>query len=383
MRDSDEYKLDFILKDLRTSLKVLFISTTNRCNLNCIHCGTNAGSNGNEFLSEDQLRNIIQKFALAGGREIVLTGGEPLLRKDFLETITFAIDQNLGVSVETNGILLKRKLVNRLSALADKIHFCISLDGYSSESHDWFRKKPGAFLEVIKNIEYCLSKNFLISVSTILHRKNIHEIEGLTNYLLYNLSVHHRLVPYISKFGRGILESGRDAALSNKEVLAFLKKTYYPLYRKALENKKDSLLFIDLPKAILPDYVNFFSNCGWGLSMAGINTEGQFGICHRTTKDSRFTIPGNDSTQGLDFKHAFHQHQTFTEVRDIDRSNLKGICSNCKFNLECRGHCRLLAYHIYNDIYAPYPVCQNLYREGLFPNKSMIDKSKKCDYSQT
>jgi AdoMet-dependent heme synthase len=377
---SNDFKFDFILRDIQTKLKILFISLTNKCNLNCLHCGTGAGRLGLDVLKTNGVKDIIWQFANMGGEHLVITGGEPLLRNDFLDILLFALNSNLQVNIETNGLLLNPELLNQIRIYNKQLHFCVSLDGFSSDSHDWFRRKNGAFKIALKNLENYLSSDIAMSVSTILHKKNIPEIKRMTEYLVFKLNIMQRVVPFISTFGRGSGAAAREASLSNHEVFAFLDKIYFPLYQRAKQAGLEKLMFVDLPKALLPPYIKVSSDCGWGLTMAGINTNGQLGICHRIEPDSRFSVQGISIRKRINLQDSWNNHKVFREIRGVDRSTLTGVCSNCKFNLMCRGHCRLLAFNTYNNIYAPYPVCQSIYNDGLFPEKSLIDIKKDCTY---
>jgi radical SAM protein with 4Fe4S-binding SPASM domain len=381
MKESKYNELDFIFKDIQIKLEALFISVTNKCNLNCMHCGPDSHSKNKHLIKKEDFISLIRQFRKMGGKVVSFTGGEPFTRKDFLEIVKYTIDHKLKIIIETNGLLINSEITNRLAAFRKSIRFCISIDGFSSYSNDWFRRKQAAFESVMKNLELLETAGISYVVTTVMHNRNRDEIEEMTEYFVFKKHIMHRLVPYISRFGRGASEETRLIALNNREVMKFLHEIYLPLYIRAKQQGLEKLMFIDLPRAILPEDIDIFSVCGWGFTMAGINPDGQLGICHRANNGSALVI--QESILGNNFKLSdyWFGHQLFRELRDIDEKNIKGVCSNCKYNAYCKGHCRLAAFTAYKDMHAPYPVCQELYEEGLFPIGSLIDKTKDSSWS--
>jgi MoaA/NifB/PqqE/SkfB family radical SAM enzyme len=124
-------------------LKWLAFEVTPKCNLNCIHCRTNASSNLQEILTYKQITKTINEIDKRFKPVLVLTGGEPLLRADIFEIASFAKSKNWRIGLATNGTL-----VDETTAIKIKAHFDIvslSLDGSNPEIHDNFRAQKGAF----------------------------------------------------------------------------------------------------------------------------------------------------------------------------------------------------------------------------------------------
>lgn len=111
------------------------IALTNRCNLQCKHCATNAKTvNGKDFLNAKDIKEIIDKLTLCHVKSIILSGGEPLIRNDFFEILHYIRekDRNVKITLMTNALLINRVNVKDIAENVDSID--ISLDGYDDES---------------------------------------------------------------------------------------------------------------------------------------------------------------------------------------------------------------------------------------------------------
>ena len=328
----------------------------------------------------DEITSVIEQFHRIGGKYLVLSGGEPFTFDRVYEILEFACALNLKVGIETNGLVINKPRLQPLYKYSKNLRFLFSLDGFSPESNDWFRQKEGAFTNTKRQINWLTERGFLVSVSTVMNNRNLHEVEDMINHFVFEKKMHYRIVPYISMFGRGAESLARAAALDNATIIDFLYNKFYPLYLSAKKADLDHFMFFDIPKAILPEDMDMLSQCGWAHTMAGINPNGEFGICHRTVPGTFFSIRNESCEAGINMGHLWSTHSLSQDLRTVNADTLTGVCSNCKYNFECRGHCRLAAYNSYNSIYAPYPVCQALYEEGLFPVRSLVNQQLDCRY---
>jgi MoaA/NifB/PqqE/SkfB family radical SAM enzyme len=130
----------------------VYFSLTNRCNLKCKMCEVSKSSTSQESeLSTDKVKDIIMQIRGMGINHIIFSGGEPLLRKDLVEIIKFAHENNIQmVDLITNGTMLDDAIMKELVE-AGLNHFGISIDGLSQTSSGI--RGPGVFEKVIKNID--------------------------------------------------------------------------------------------------------------------------------------------------------------------------------------------------------------------------------------
>ncbi|MDO8944743.1 MAG: radical SAM protein, partial [Desulfobacterales bacterium] len=118
---------------------------TRRCNLNCIHCRASSGmtSHDTDFTTEEA-KTLLDDIAEVSTPVMVLSGGEPLLRKDLFEIAKYGTGKGFRMCIATNGTLVTDDIVGKMKDAGVKI-CSLSLDGSTAAVHDDFRQQPGAF----------------------------------------------------------------------------------------------------------------------------------------------------------------------------------------------------------------------------------------------
>jgi len=165
-------------------LNYLFWECTSRCNLNCLHCGSDCSKNGKvaDMPLKDFLTALDSIETKPDNFQVVLTGGEPLLRNDIELCGREIRKRGVRWSMVTNGYLYDRQrhisLLNAgLGALT------ISLDGLE-ESHNWLRNSKYSFSSVDRAINLAVSSSRLnFDVVTCVNKRNFTELPSLYNYL--------------------------------------------------------------------------------------------------------------------------------------------------------------------------------------------------------
>ena len=156
---------------------------TGRCNFNCIHCFAAAGTAPTTGeLNLDGCLRIIDEFEHAGIQRVYLTGGEPLLRSDFLD-ITEALAQH-GIRVEsigTNGSLVTDEFLDALEAQGHRPNFLVSFDGIGH--HDWMRGVKGAEERTLAGIRRIKAHGLRVSATSCLSRGNLDTVRETTRLL--------------------------------------------------------------------------------------------------------------------------------------------------------------------------------------------------------
>lgn len=147
-------------------------SITHRCNLKCIHCMVEAEcGNGEDYFSTEEVMKNLDVIIGAKPNSITITGGEPLVRKDFWE-ISEYLKKNFNGKIDlmTNATLITEEVAIRLIRLYDS--FDISIDGVNEETCALIRGK-GVFDKTIKAINYLKNAGAKkISTSMVLTAEN-------------------------------------------------------------------------------------------------------------------------------------------------------------------------------------------------------------------
>lgn len=158
------------------------LALTYRCNNNCSHC-YNARPRNFPELSTDKWKKVIDRCWEVGIPHIIFTGGEPTLRDDLSELVSYA--QNLGqiTGINTNGRrLADRDFVHHLVSFGLD-HVQITLESAIPEEHDHLVCHPGAWKETVAGIRNALDSNLYVMTNTTLLRDNADHLEETLAFL--------------------------------------------------------------------------------------------------------------------------------------------------------------------------------------------------------
>lgn len=166
----------------RSYIAYVHWAITGKCNYRCKHCYMYSPLARFPEPSFEECCRIIQSMQDAGVRSLALTGGEPLVRTDFLKIVQEIADHGIRVdSIYTNGALVTDQLLDELERLGQKPRFHISFDGL--EYHDWLRGIPGAKDSALRAIACCRKHGNSIYAAMCVHRKNRDEMLSTVKFL--------------------------------------------------------------------------------------------------------------------------------------------------------------------------------------------------------
>ncbi|MBR3245016.1 MAG: radical SAM protein [Parasporobacterium sp.] len=163
-------------------LRFLFLELTLRCNERCLHCGSSCGDVKSEELTFQQYRKILDEVAEDFDLhtfQLCITGGEPLLRKDFFDIMGYANELGYSWGMTSNATLIDSGIARKLRESGMKT-ISVSIDGLP-KSHDAFRRTPGGYEKAMKGIEALISEGGFqaIQVTTVLNHSNMDELDAL------------------------------------------------------------------------------------------------------------------------------------------------------------------------------------------------------------
>lgn len=155
--------------------RLIGIQLTNRCNLKCIHCcvdADNVDDKGKE-LSTEEMINTFDKVIKWNPERVMLSGGEPMLRKDFMFLLNYLRENYMGkISLSTNSLLINENNIKNLIESCD--NFDISIDGVDEETCSVIRGK-GVFGKVCQKVDMIKKHGCdKISLSMVFADKNQH-----------------------------------------------------------------------------------------------------------------------------------------------------------------------------------------------------------------
>ncbi len=349
---------------------------TYRCNLACEHCYLDAGgtplvdtenfADRSELGTEECFRVIDEIAAFAPECITILTGGEPLLRRDILEIVRRASERGLWVVVGTNGVKITENVATRL-AEAGARGLSLSLDALDPDRHDRFRKVRGAWRNTVEGAEILNRTGLPFIVQTTAGSHNLGELDAIADFAHDRLAAKVWNLYFLVPTGRGQFVSDITPAQYD-EVLASLYRIQRKYDRRMLVNAKCAPHYIktvlenagEQTDPILADaepawrgsspirtYSGGAGGCPAGTHYMGIRPNGDVTPCPYLP-----VFAGTLRSSSL--ADLWTSSGLFADIRR--RTSLGGRCGACEMNGHCGG-CRARAYGMTGDLMAEDPLC--------------------------
>ncbi|MDZ7722022.1 MAG: radical SAM protein [candidate division KSB1 bacterium] len=170
------------------------LTLTYRCNNDCRHCWVREAPGDpkkKEELSTEEWIDLIDQARAMGTREWSITGGEPMLRPDFLEIFQQATRQYRRYSLNTNGTFLTPKIAKQIAA-NPKGRIMVALYGATEDVNDHITRNPGSYQAALRGMRYLKEAGVKFEVQIVPMRDNIHQLEDM-KALAETISPHWRL----------------------------------------------------------------------------------------------------------------------------------------------------------------------------------------------
>jgi MoaA/NifB/PqqE/SkfB family radical SAM enzyme len=209
---------------------------TRRCNYRCRSCGVWRESNIGKELSFNEIKRGLDVLRKLGVVELVLSGGNPLLRDDIDKIIEYA-SRHFITTVYDNGSMVAKKI----DALRKADFVAISLDTLDEKKFDYIKGVPGAWKKAISGIETLQKEDISVVISPTISQFNLYEIVNLTKYFIargipvlyclysYDFPLENRLFG-IGKKSDGFEITDRQAMVKVCDELIELKDKYQGLF---------------------------------------------------------------------------------------------------------------------------------------------------------
>ncbi len=362
---------------------------TYRCNLACEHCYLDAGgtpmvgtenfADRSELGTEECFRVVDEIAAFAPECVTILTGGEPLLRRDILEIVRRAAERGLWVVVGTNGVRISENVARRL-AEAGARGLSLSLDALDPDRHDRFRRVRGAWQNTVDGAEILHRAGLPFIVQTTAGSHNLGELDAIADFAHDRLAAKVWNLYFLVPTGRGQFVSDMSPAQYD-EVLASLHRIQRKYDRRMLVNAKCAPHYIKtvlenasgpregpeiavetipVPTEAEPagtiswrgaspirTYSGGAGGCPAGTHYMGIRPNGDVTPCP-------YLPVFAGSLRSAKLADLWTSSGLFTDIRR--RTSLGGRCGECELSSHCGG-CRARAYGMSGDLMAEDPLC--------------------------
>lgn len=324
---------------------------TKQCNLYCEHCYRDSEQRQYEGeLTTEEGKRLIKEIAQAGFRILVLSGGEPLIRKDIFEFASYAKSVGLRPVVGTNGTLITAELARTMKESGIEA-VAISIDDLCGEKHDIFRNTPGCFEKALMGIDHCIKAGIRVQINSTVTKANKESILQITDLAKsVGASAHHPF--FLVEVGRG----------DNLGHLSLEHKEYIKLIHEVLDKQLDTEL--ELKPTCAPQFMSFAKQrdmkmrftrgCIAGIGYCCILPNGDVHICPY--------LPikvGN--VRESSFDQVWRESEIFNDLRNFDK--YKGKCGTCA-NISICGGCRARAYKKTGDFLEEDPAADYCYKNS-------------------
>lgn len=272
----------FFTEEARKGLRSLIFSITNKCPLNCQHCFEWYNLNKEEKLKTEDLVRIVHKYQDFGTTQIMLSGGEPMLRVNDIYKLLTAAKDGTDFWIITSGLGMTKERAQKLKNVG-LTGIMVSLDHYDKEKHNSFRGFENAYSSAIEAIFYA-NEVGLVTTLSLCATKTFVTHENLIAYMELAKELGVSFVQILEPRAVGRYE-GEDVSLNEKQQV--LIQNIYLEYNS-------SKLFTDYPLIHYLGYHQRKAGCfGAGDRFFYIDTEGDAHVCPYCTNKIANTLEYN------------------------------------------------------------------------------------------
>lgn len=165
-------------------LRLVFWETTKACNLACRHCrAVPRTSLGPDELSTRGAFDLIDAIAEVARPVLVLSGGEPLFRRDIFDIAEYGVHRGFRMALASNGTLIDSVTARRIVG-AGFSRVAVSIDGARPETHDRFRGASGSHARALDGLRRVRDEGVSIQINSTIARHNVAELPALLDLAL-------------------------------------------------------------------------------------------------------------------------------------------------------------------------------------------------------
>ncbi len=364
--------------------RLVFWELTTGCNLRCIHCRASAS----ELMSPDDLTygeccRIIDEIAEFAPLILVLSGGEPLWRRDVFDIAKRARSKNIRVALATNGTLVDEAMAHRIKESGIE-RVSISLDGADRGTHDTFRGHSGAFDAAVYGLKCLKQVGLSTQINATISQHNVHQLPQLLNLALsLGVDAFHLFLLVPVGCGLTIAEDQSIKGDEAEKILSWfyersldsgieMKATCAPHYYRIVRQRRAEARRAGLAVPELPGAHGHHSRGGGlahhhgGASGADVPSMNQMtrgclagsGVCFIShlgeVQPCGYLPTSAGNLRQMKFREIWQDSELFHTLRDLN--NLTGKCGCCEFKQVCMG-CRARAYGMTGDFLGEEPFC--------------------------
>jgi heme b synthase len=335
--------------------RVVAWESTRACNYACIHCRAQAQKQADpDQLTTREALNLMEQIAEVCKPVLIISGGDPLQRKDIFEVSAYASELGMRVVMSPSGSDITPGVIEKMKTSGVRM-ISVSLDGSTPKIHDGFRQVKGAFDLAMQNIGYAKAGDLAFRINTTVTKHNIDDLPAMLE-LAAAVGAKEWDVFMLVPTGRGKVEM----EISPSQYEATLRSIY--------EMSRSSP--IPIKTTCAPQYIRIAAELlqNAGHPAAGRGCMAGNGFCFVSHVGDVFgcgflpVAAGNVRKQK--FKEIYQEAPLFVELRN--HNLLTGKCGVCEYRTVCGG-CRARALSVNGSVLAEEPYC--IYKPNVLVKK--------------
>jgi radical SAM protein with 4Fe4S-binding SPASM domain len=255
------------------------LEVTARCNNNCRHCYINLpaedGVASQKELTFEEIKEIADEAVSLGAVWCLITGGEPLLRKDFFDIYLYLKRKGLLVSVFTNATLVTEEHVKLFKKYPPR-DIEVSVYGVTKDTYEQVTRRPGSFDGFNRGLNLLIEKEIKVRLKAMALRSNAHEFPEISRFCRGKTKDYFRFDPFLHLRLDGNPaknEEIKKERLSSVMIVALERVD--PERFKALEKGCNKLMAPESSHKMC----NHLFHCGAGNGSFTLGYDGRFRLC--------------------------------------------------------------------------------------------------------
>ena len=353
-----------VIADFDKSPFTIAWEVSRACAYACVHCRADAmhQRDPNE-LSTEEAKSLIDDLKGFGSPILIFTGGDPMMRPDLAELISYAAKSGLRCSLTPTATALPTK--KRLEEVRDAgiRRIALSLDAPRADVHDDFRKVKGSWQRTMDILHRAQEIGISVQVNTTVAKHNIDILKEMVPFIEEVKAVQWSVF-FLVPTGRGMIEQMVSAEEHERifnwlydlsKVAPFdIKATAAQMYRRVAIERKRGEQGSDKPVTF--QGAGFQYEDGLHRPKKGVNDgNGFLFISHiGEIQPSGFLPVTAGMVRENNIVDVYRNHEIFKNLRDY--SKLKGVCLDCEYREVCGGQ-RGRAYGVTGDYMESDPAC--------------------------
>jgi SynChlorMet cassette radical SAM/SPASM protein ScmF len=306
------------------TLNTLYFYLTEGCNLACRHCwlAPKLDATGSRYptLPVDLFEAAIHEAKPLGLSSVKLTGGEPLLHPRFTRLLEIVRQEELVLTLETNGLLCTPEIAAEIAKSPDRF-VSVSIDGTDAATHEWVRGVLGAFEAARQAVRNLVAAGINTQVIFTVMRINVDQVDAMLQ-MVEELGAASLKINVVQPTARGEKLHENHEALNIADLIELGRHV-----EQELVPRTSLRIFFDYPQAFRA-LSRIASNDGCTVcgifGILGVIPSGHYALCGigEQVPDLIFGAVGKDNLEEV-----WRDNSVLMALREGLPGRLEGVCS--------------------------------------------------------